>query len=92
MGWAHGVDGNGREIGYGVAAVCDEPGCIRRIDRGLAFRCGPLGCETETGAACGNYYCGHHLYLPPRSAPEGTGGLCARCLALTPDDDEDDDG
>lgn len=91
MSWALGVDGNNREIGYGVRAPCDAYGCTHVIDRGLAFRCGDLGCETdETLPGCGNYFCGHHLY-PDRRAEIGT-GFCKLCLAAVgPDDDEEEE-
>ena len=65
MGWAHGVI-DGREVGYGVEAECDQPGCSAQIDRGLSFRCG--GYDFDAG--CGNYYCWEHLYV---------GDRCHRC-------------
>jgi len=40
MGWAVGYDNRwSRDIGYGVPAWCDEPGCSEAIDRGLAYVC-----------------------------------------------------
>ena len=36
MGWSIGYDDNWkRDIGYGVPAVCDHPGCNEKIDRYL---------------------------------------------------------
>jgi hypothetical protein len=41
MSWAIGYDGRWkRDIGYGVPAYCDHPGCNEEIDRGLAHVCG----------------------------------------------------
>ena len=41
MGWAVGFDNNwNRDIGYGVPAICDFPGCGEEIDRGLGYVCG----------------------------------------------------
>ncbi|WP_335982448.1 hypothetical protein [Streptomyces sp. CA2R106] len=79
MGYAYyTVMRNGEEIeaGYGVEAVCEEPGCTEQIDRGLACLCG----ETPGGDeyCCGGYYCGEHLYIGPDDV---IGDLCARCSA-----------
>jgi hypothetical protein len=58
MGWAFcGTDDRGREIGYGVAATCDYPGCEEPIDRGLGYVCGTMH-GGEQG--CGRYFCGSH--------------------------------
>lgn len=71
MGWSHcGTDSEGREIGYGIEAMCDEPGCDAEIDRGLAYACGgmhgsPPGCE--------GYFCPEHLVLGVDAY------LCERC-------------
>jgi hypothetical protein len=68
MGWAVGFDEHWqRDIGYGVPAYCDQPGCDEEIDRGLAYVCcdeQPYGGER----GCGLYFCSKHLN--PR---------CARC-------------
>jgi len=51
MGWSIGYDTMWhRDIGYGVPATCDYPGCGAEIDRGLGYRC-------ET---CGLFFCGQH--------------------------------
>lgn len=82
MGWGHGADANGREIGYTVAAVCDDDECAVAINRGLAFRCGSLGTEVDsTLPGCGGYFCARHLFMPPilkRIIPGG--GLCGPCF------------
>jgi hypothetical protein len=57
MRWAHGVI-DGREVGYGVDAVCDRPDCSTKIDRGVDFRCG--GPYSDYG--CGGYFCYAHLF------------------------------
>ncbi len=59
MGWANcGKDSRGRKIGYAILARCDEPGCHRRIDRGLSYACGGVH---GTGEGCEGYFCGKHL-------------------------------
>lgn len=62
MGWSIGFDTKwGRDIGYGVPAYCDHPGCDEEIDRGLSYVCGgePFGGED----GCGLYFCSRHLFL-----------------------------
>lgn len=58
MGWSYGFV-NGRDVGYGVPAICDLPGCDKEIDRGLAFICGGDIGGGEHG--CGLFFCGTHL-------------------------------
>ena len=72
MGWSIGFDENWkRDIGYGVPAICDHPGCGEAIDRGLDHVCGSEPYGGEHG--CGLYFCDDHLFL-------GKGGdLCERC-------------
>ena len=71
MAWAIGFDTKwGRDIGYGVPAYCDQPGCGERIDRGLAYVCGAEPYGGERG--CGLYFCGGHQH--------GGEQLCERCL------------
>lgn len=59
MGWSIGYDSKWkRDIGYGVPAYCDHPGCLAEIDRGLSYVCAdkhPYG-----GEGCGRYYCADH--------------------------------
>lgn len=72
MSWAVGWDYKlRRDIGYGVPAVCDDPSCEKKIDRGLAYCCGgePFGGET----GCGLHFCGSHLWMA-----RGT-QVCRRC-------------
>jgi len=60
MGWSLGYDSNWkRDIGYGVPAYCDYPGCWKEIDRGLAHVCGGEPYGGEHG--CGLYFCDRHL-------------------------------
>ena len=62
MSWAVGFDGNwSRDIGYGVPATCDFPGCGADIDRGLAYVCGGEPYGGEHG--CGLYFCGSHMLI-----------------------------
>ncbi len=76
MSWAVGFDDNlKRFIGYGVPAVCEQPECNAKIDRGLSYLCGGLGIG-EYG--CGRCFCGKHLYF--HSFRDGHDGMvCKRC-------------
>ena len=62
MGWSIGYDSKWkRDIGYGVPAYCDHPGCHAVINRGLAYVCAeqqPYGGEH----GCGLYFCYKHLF------------------------------
>lgn len=78
MSWSIGYDKDwGRDIGYGVPAWCDHPGCMTEIDRGLAHVCGGEPYGGEHG--CGLYFCdAHHV---------GEHSLCRKCeLQLPPFD------
>ena len=63
MGWAVGTDRDRpyRHIGYGVPALCDQPGCSVEIDRGLAYRCGDINSD----AGCGLHFCEKHRRYAP---------------------------
>lgn len=69
MSWAVGWDEHWqRDIGYGVPAICDHPGCGVSINRGLSYVCGAKPYGGEDG--CGLFFCYTHL----------TGAqFCARC-------------
>lgn len=60
MGWSLGFDSRwNRDIGYGVPAWCDYPGCVEEIDRGLAHVC--CGQQAYGGDdGCGLYFCSRH--------------------------------
>jgi hypothetical protein len=59
MGWSFGFDSNwNRDVGYGVPAFCDHPGCGKEIDRGLAYVCGGEPYGGEKG--CGLFFCKEH--------------------------------
>jgi hypothetical protein len=74
MGWSHGYDGKwNRDIGYGVPATCDFPGCNKKIDRGLAFVCGSEPYGGDRG--CGLYFCNEHREYYPRLKVQ----LCPKC-------------
>jgi hypothetical protein len=74
MSWAIGYDTNwNRDIGYGVPAICDFPGCNEKIDRGLSFVCGGEPYGGEKG--CGLFFCGKHLYHKSKGIQ-----LCTRCV------------
>ncbi len=75
MSWAVGRDPQwNRDIGYGVPATCDYPGCEYAIDRGLGYVCGGEPYGGEIG--CGLYFCGAHLLA--------YNSLCERCEAGQP--------
>lgn len=87
--WAIGYDSRWkRDIGYGVPATCDYPGCGAAIDRGLSYVCGGEPHGGEHG--CGLFFCSEHLCYVRR---DGT-PLCLRChrkqkpFAATPDTPE----
>lgn len=72
MSWSIGYDSKWkRDIGYGVPAICDHPGCGEKIDRGLAYVCGG---EPYGGEGCGLYFCANHR----------SGLLCSRCANEQP--------
>lgn len=73
MGWAVGFDSRyDRDIGYGVPATCDHPGCGERIDRGLSYVCGGDAYGGDEG--CGLFFCGRHMFVGAKR-PQ----LCLRC-------------
>src|SRR6266568_3845103 len=81
MGWQVGFDSRwGRDIGYGVPAICDRPRCGASIDRGLGYVCGSQPYGGERG--CGLYFCSEDLAYAERDGE--TVQLCPRCLAYKP--------
>lgn len=77
MGWAVGYDDKwNRDIGYGVPATCDHPGCGKAIDRGLAYVCGGEPYGGEHG--CGLYFCDEHMLIG------GERQQCERCAEGDP--------
>ena len=77
MGWSIGFDERwNRDIGYGVPAVCDFPGCGEKISRGLAHVCGSEPYGGDRG--CGLYFCEKHREYHPRLKVS----LCHRCGRL----------
>ena len=73
MSWSIGYDSDhDRDIGYGVPAVCDHPGCNNEIDRGLSHVCGGEPYGGEHG--CGLFFCEEHLFFD-----DGLPQLCERC-------------
>lgn len=73
MGWSIGTGKDGRDIGYGVPALCDQPDCNEEIDRGLSHVCGMINTDGED-RGCGLHFCTDHLL---HSAKYGQ--LCGRC-------------
>jgi len=86
VGWSVGYDHQwSRDIGYGVPAICDYPGCTEKIDRGLSYVCGN---EPYGGVdGCGLYFCHKHLFYDPYGGPF----RCKRCCnGLAPFDPKPD--
>jgi len=78
MGWSIGFDEHWkRDIGYGVPAICDQPGCGAEIDRGLSYVCGgdPYGGDL----GCGLYFCSKHLVYHQFRGQEFCTQVCERC-------------
>ena len=76
MGWSIGYDEKWqRDVGYGVPAYCDHPGCAEEIDRGLSYVCGSDMYGGEHG--CGLYFCAKHLHIAGDA--RGNVSLCTRC-------------
>lgn len=68
MGYArYEIYRNGEKIeaGYTVEAMCEQPDCTEKTDRGLDSLCG----ETPGGdvQGCGGYFCAEHLYMGPEN-------------------------
>ena len=76
MGWSIG-EHNGRDIGYGVPAICDHPGCGVEIDRGLSYVCGGQPYGGDHG--CGLFFCPKHQRSAGRSRDYSP--LCSRCYS-----------
>lgn len=78
MSWAIGFDSRwGRDIGYGVPAICDFPGCDQAIDRGLAFVCGGVPYGGEYG--CGLFFCDGHMFVVFDAEIDLAYQQCERC-------------
>lgn len=76
MGWSIGYDKKWkRDIGYGVPAVCDHPGCNAEIDRGLSYVCGSEPKGGEHG--CGLYFCEEHRRTAGDKRDKAS--LCTKC-------------
>lgn len=74
MGWSIGFDSKwNRDVGYGVPATCDHPGCGKEIDRGLSYVCGEDVYGGDHG--CGLFFCSDHLQY--RSDHDHQ--VCRRC-------------
>jgi len=80
MGYEIGFDSDwNRDIGYGVPATCDHPGCLKKIDRGLSYVCGGDAYGGVFG--CGLFFCSEHLNYYGKKQLKGiiTVPLCYRC-------------
>jgi len=77
MGYSIGFDSNWqRDIGYGVPAICDHPGCNKKIDRGFAYVCGGDAYGGKHG--CGLFFCSKHLSFHAWKDGKTT-QCCKRC-------------
>jgi hypothetical protein len=76
MGWSIWYDSyHKRDVGYGVPATCDNPGCNKKIDRGLAYIC--CGQQISGGEeGCGLFFCYDHATPGEHK--------CARCATGKP--------
>jgi len=81
MSWANCVNAQGRPCGYAVIALCDQPGCLAPIDRGLSYACGGFHDGGEDG--CGGYFCSEHLGYGFTADEEErmSAQLCPACVA-----------
>lgn len=81
MGWSISWDNRWkRDIGYGVPAYCDHPGCKKKIDRGLSYVCGDEPYGGEHG--CGLYFCEKHMgygNADPDDEDSDYVQMCERC-------------
>lgn len=83
MGWAIGYDSNwDRDVGYGVPAICDAPGCSREINRGLIHVCGGEPYGDVYG--CGLFFCLDHLRYRWFPLPGLYKRVCKRCEHYKP--------
>lgn len=72
MGWSHGIV-EGKHVGYAVRAKCEHPGCEKRIDRGMAYKCGN---DIGSGVGfCNGFFCSDHLYFLGRAGAQ----VCQTC-------------
>lgn len=83
MGWSIGFDEKWkRDVGYGVPAFCDHPGCGEKIDRGLGYVCGGEPYGGDWG--CGLYFCSRHLYHHQFRGTQRGAFYCKRCITYKP--------
>jgi hypothetical protein len=78
----HGGVHDGEDGGYAVHTTCDDDTCPERIDRGLAYLCGPAPGGGED--SCGGYFCGAHLVHTERGDVR-----CAACAATDGNGDDE---
>ncbi len=94
MGWGDcGNDSNGRPIGYVFEAICDHPGCNKKIDRGLSYVCGDMHGEDEY--SCEKYFCydhRQHCLIREDNSLIVICDECAKCALESGDMIENEDG
>ena len=77
MGWQIGANSDGRDVGYGVPAICDHPDCTEEIGRGVDNACGGMHDGGQLG--CGRYFCDSHLTFHDPETGQRSTFVCARC-------------
>lgn len=87
MSWRDpGKDSTGRPFGWDQWGECDDPGCTKKITRGLAHVCGILHGADEY--SCELYFCQEHrsnVVEDPRLYPLA---VCDACFAMLVVDSE----
>ena len=82
MGWSYGIV-EGKAVGYSVEAICEHPNCNKRINRGLAYKCGnDIGSGEDF---CNGFFCSDHLFLTVK------GWRCAECSDLIEDEENEEE-
>ena len=76
MGYGHYII-DGKECGYLVEAVCEEPDCEVAIDRGLPYACGDEPGESDWW--CDGYFCFNHLVRVGCPLRDRFVQACQRC-------------
>jgi len=58
--------------GYGVPAICEQPECKVKIDRGMSYACGG---KPFSEYGCDRYFCGKHMEYTSFDVEEDD-GIC----------------
>jgi hypothetical protein len=74
MGYEIYENGDGRDCGYGVPAICDHPECKKEINRGSDYKCDK----------CGLFFCEEHLFYADQSDLSREEFSCESCFEGEP--------